>query len=78
MVSWRQNTHGASEYTAVSWDEVGETRNAQAGRPSGKRQLEWPRRRRKDNSMNCVRDTVCGNGGWIDLAHNCEQLCALC
>ena len=80
VVSWRQNTHThtASEHTAVSWDEMGKTRNAQACRLSGKRQLEWPRRRRKNNSMTCVYDTVFENVRWIDLARNCEQLCAVC
>ena len=59
VVSWRQNTHTASEHTAVSWDEVGEARNAQA---FGKHQLEWPRRRRKVYNMTCVCDKVFENG----------------
>ena len=51
----RLDTHTASEHPAVRWDEVEETRNAQAYRPFGKRPLERPRRRRKDNSVTCSR-----------------------
>jgi transposase len=47
------------------------------GKPDGKRQLGRPRRTWVDNIEMDLRETGCGDVGWIDLAQDGDQWRAL-